>query len=157
MSDLARLLQQYGYGEQPNALARDGETFDTSNVLAGMPRPNALANALRVAGAPPRDEHGFLFSNVGGELKFNPYEAVKNFMGYRAPPGALSTSGDDAPVRNAAEVAGWLGASGLGLNFAGQVPKNSLGMFGGRLAKPALARLGQRDGGVLQEGPDAWA
>lgn len=138
MSDLARLLQQYGYGEQPNALAQDAPAVDTSNVLAGMPqRKNALADALRVAGVPQKDEHGFLFSNVGGELRFNPYEAIKNFMAYRAPPGALSTSGDDAPVRNSAEAAGWLGLSGLGLNFAGQTPKNALGIFGGRLAKTA--------------------
>lgn len=118
MSDLARLLQQYGYG-QPNALAQDGESFDTSNVLAGMPRQNALAKALQTAGVPPRDEHGFLFSKVGGELKFNPYEAIKNFMSYRAPPGALSTSGDNTPIRNAADAAGWVGLSGMGLNWAG--------------------------------------
>lgn len=134
MSDLARLLQQYGYGEQPNALSQDGVSYDTSNVLAGMPKPNALADALRVAGVPQKDEHGFLFSNVGGELKFSPYEAIKNFMAYRAPPGALSTSGDDTPVRHAADVAGWVGLSGLGLNAFGAVPANAVGSAGGKLA-----------------------
>lgn len=113
---------------------------------------DALREALRVAMAPnrladgqmatqdfapqpqPSDEHGFLFSRVGGDLKFNPYEAVKNFMSYRAPPGALSTSGDDTPIRNAADVAGWVGMSGIGLNAFGAVPANALGSAGARLA-----------------------
>lgn len=117
---------------------------------------DALREALRLAMAPnrladgqiatqdfapqpqPRDEHGFLFSRVGGGLKFNPYEAVKSFMGYRAPPGALSTSGDDAPIRNAADVAGWVGMSGLGLNAFGAVPANALGSAGAK-APQALA------------------
>lgn len=92
--------------------------------------------------AKPKDEHGFLFSNVGGDLKFNPWESVKNFMGYRAPPGALSTSGDDAPIRNSMDTAGWLGISGLGLNWAGAVPANAAGIFGGRLGAKNLADQG---------------
>ncbi len=92
--------------------------------------------------AKPKDEHGFLFSNVGGDLKFNPWESVKNFMGYRAPPGALSTSGDDAPIRNSMDTAGWLGISGLGLNWAGGVPANAAGIFGGRLGAKNLADQG---------------
>lgn len=84
--------------------------------------------------AKPKDEHGFLFSNIGGELKFNPWESVKNFMSYRAPPGALSTSGDSTPVEHAFDTAGWVGMPGLGLNYAGMMPTNALGSAGGKLA-----------------------
>lgn len=141
MSDLARLLQQYGYAEPQNPLG-SGATVSTQDVMAGMPRPNALADALKIAGAAPKEERGFLFSNIDGQLKFNPWEAVKGFMSYQAPPGALSTSGDDTPVRNAADVAGWVGLSGLGLNAFGAVPANALGSAGAQAPKAANRIIG---------------
>ncbi len=88
--------------------------------------------------AKPKDEHGFLFSNVGGELKFNPWEHIKGFMGYRAPPGALSTSGDSKPIEDAFNAAGWVGLSGMGLNAFGAVPANAVGSAGARLAGKAM-------------------
>lgn len=93
---------------------------------------------------PQDDEHGFLFSRVGGDLKFNPYEAIKKFMAYRAPPGALSTSGDDTPVRDAADVAGWVGMSGLGLNAFGAVPANALGSAGAKAPQALRASVPPR-------------
>lgn len=91
--------------------------------------------------AKPKDEHGFLFSNIGGELKFNPWEHIKGFMGYRAPPGALSTSGDSKPIEDAFNAAGWVGLSGMGLNAFGAVPANAVGSAGARLAAKAAPAI----------------
>lgn len=89
-----------------------------------------------------QDEHGFLVSKVGGQLQFNPWEAVKNFMGYQGSPGSLSTSGNDQPIRDAFDTAGWIGMPGLGLNYAGMAPTNAAGIFGGRLGAENLAKQG---------------
>lgn len=95
-----------------------------------------LAEALRIAtrnnlDPQPQDEHGFLFSNVGGQLKFNPWEAVKNVMSHQGAPGSAST-GDGQIIRDAADVGGWIGMSGLGLNAVGGVPANALGSAGAK-------------------------
>ncbi len=114
-------------------MADPKDEISTQDILAQYgPTPQAK----------PKDEHGFLFSNIGGELKFNPWEHIKGFMGYRAPPGALSTSGDDQPIRDAFDTAGWVGLPGLGLNYAGALPANSVGIFGGRLGAANLAKQG---------------
>jgi hypothetical protein len=118
MSELARLLQQYGYGEQPNPLAQDGVTYDTSNVLAGMPRPNALADALRTAASsiPENKEASLSMLNmVRGGLG-----TAANWLEGRPEIGKDTL----AP----------LGAGLMGSAFA---PQNALGIFGGRLAKTA--------------------
>ena len=49
MSELADALARFGQGYQSDALTSDGEIYDSTNILARMPRPNALAEALRVA------------------------------------------------------------------------------------------------------------
>ncbi len=134
MSDLARLLQQYGYGEQPNALAQDGVTYDTSNVLAGMPKKNALADALRIAmqsipenkdlPAPafPFDPRSLSMANmVRGGL-----DTAASWLDYQNKPQPSDYKASD--------VMGPLGAGFMGSLFA---PKNALGIFGGRLAKTA--------------------
>lgn len=97
---------------------------------------------LRQYAPQDQDEHGFLISRVGGQLKFNPWEAVKGFMGHQGSPGSASTSGDLQPIRDAADVAGWAMAPSLGLNWAGMGPSNSVGIFGGRLGADTLAQQG---------------
>ncbi len=110
-------------------MADPKDEITTADILAQYgPTPQAK----------PKDEHGFLFSNVGGELKFNPWEHIKGFMGYRAPPGALSTSGDSKPIEDAFNAAGWVGLSGMGLNAFGAVPANAVGSAGARLAGKAM-------------------
>lgn len=124
MSDLARLLQQYGSGEQPNALAQDGVTYDTSNVLAAMPKPNPLADALRIAmrSLPENKEHAFSMSNMlrGG------LDTAASWLDYQNKP----QPSDYKP----SEMLAPLGAGLMGTAFA---PQNALGIFGGRLAKTA--------------------
>lgn len=84
--------------------------------------------------AKPKDEHGFLFSNVGGELKFNPWEHIKGFMGYRAPPGALlSESGDSKPIEDAFNAAGWTALPGLGLSWTGAMAPGGMKAAGSTL------------------------
>lgn len=122
MADPDDILRQYGPDPLP---------YPEEQPSYAPPKPPA----------PPSND-GMLFSLKDGELKFNPWESVKNFMSYRAPPGALSTSGDDAPIRNSMDTAGWLGLSGLGLNWAGAVPANAAGIFGGRLGAKNLAEQG---------------
>ncbi len=92
-----------------------------------------------------KDEHGFLFSNIGGQLKFNPWESIKGLMSYRGAPGHLSTSGDLQPIRDAADTAGWVGMPGLGLNYAGVMPTNIVGAAGGKLASKAATELPARE------------
>ncbi len=99
-------------------------------------------NILRQYAPQDQDEHGFLVSRVGGQLKFNPWEAVKSFMGHQGSPGSASTSGDLQPIRDAADVAGWAMSPSLGLNWAGMGPSNSVGIFGGRLGADTLAQQG---------------
>lgn len=133
MSDLARLLQQYGYG-QLNALAQDGESYDTSNVLAGMPRTNPLSAALRTAmnaipenkelPAPafPLDPRSLSMANmVRGGL-----DTAASWLDY----GNKPQPSDYKP----SEMLAPLGAGLMGSAFA---PQNAVGIFGGRLAKTA--------------------
>ena len=127
MSDLARLLQQYGYGEQSNALAQDGVTYDTSNVLAAMPKPNPLADALRIAmrSLPENKEHAFSMSNMlrGG------LDTAASWLDYQNKP----QPSDYKP----SEMLAPLGAGLMGTAFA---PQNALGIFGGRLADAMVLR-----------------
>jgi len=66
-----------------------------------------------------------------------PWEAAKRLVASQYGPGALSTSGNLQPIKDSTEVAGAVMAPSLGLNLAGVMPKNALGIFGGRLAKTA--------------------
>lgn len=92
--------------------------------------------------APPSNDGALFRIGEQGDLQFKPWESIKSFMSYRAPPGALSTSGDDQPIRDAFDTAGWVGMPGLGLNYAGVLPANSVGIFGGRLGAKSLAEQG---------------
>lgn len=130
MSDLARLLQQYGYGEQPNPLAQDGVSYDTSNVLAGMPKPNPLAAALRTAMnaipenkelPPPQffmDPRSISMANMlrGG------LDTAASWIDY----GNKPQPSDYKPSEMLAPL-------GAGLMGTAMAPANALGAFGGRL------------------------
>jgi hypothetical protein len=128
MSELARLLQQYGYGEQPNPLAQDGVTYDTSNVLAGMPRPNALADALRTAASSIPENK----SLPEPAFPFDPRSmSMLNMVR-----GGLGTAANwlEGRPEIGKDTLAPLGAGLMGSAFA---PQNALGIFGGRLAKTA--------------------
>lgn len=103
---------------------------------------------LEPYGKAPIDERGFLWPwmRQGDKLSpavpgivHEPYEALKRLLSQYSP-----GTGDEQPVRDAANVAGAVMLPSLGLNAMGMMPKNAVGIFGGRLAatadKAALAK-----------------
>ena len=65
-SELARILSQYGDDYQNPLSQYDSADLDTRNVLAGMPKPNPVASALRTAAEyiPPNREHSISLANM---------------------------------------------------------------------------------------------
>lgn len=128
MNEFDRINQLYT-GEPDNTLSRDGITYDTSNVLAGIRRPNALADALRIAMAhvPENREHSMsLLNALRGSLN-----TAANWVEGRPEVGPDTL----APL-------GAAGLTSMGLNAVGAIPRNSLGIFGGRIAANRLADTG---------------
>lgn len=95
---------------------------------------------------PPTPERGTLLPimRTGDKLEpavpgviHEPWEAVKRLILSQYGPGSASTSGDIQPIKDSFEAAAAVAAPGLGLNAAGMMPKNAVGIFGGRLARTA--------------------
>lgn len=102
--------------------------------LAEFPQWNALDPG-------PEGERGFLLPIMrqGNKLSpavpgilHEPYQSLARLLQSYQP-----GTGDEQPVRDAANVAGAVMMPSLGLNAMGMMPKNALGIFGGRLAKTA--------------------
>lgn len=101
----------------------DGVSFDKQPFLPYAFTPAGVGKmAMGLPGA-------------AASMVYEPYQALKRLLSeegqYR--PG----SGDTKPIEDATNVAGAVMLPGLGLNAAGMVPKNAVGIFGGRLAKTA--------------------
>lgn len=135
---LASLLTRnaLGYGETPvlDSLQGDGITYDTADILRRVRKPNALADALRVAKT-------YVPENT--ELPQPQFFMDPRAMSLRnALRGGLDTAANWVEGRPeiGPDTLAPLGAgvmTSMGLNAFGMLPKNSLGIFGGRLAKTA--------------------
>ena len=135
---LASLLTRnaLGYGETPvlDSIQGDGITYDTADILRRVRKPNALADALRVAKT-------YVPENT--DLPQPQFFMDPRAMSLRnALRGGLDTAANWVEGRPeiGPDTAFPLGAgvmTSMGLNAFGMLPKNSLGIFGGRLAKTA--------------------
>ena len=123
-------LEKYGYGLRPNALAADAITYDTSNVLAGIPKGNQLSDALRA---------------TRNAIPENPDHSVSMLNMVRGGLGSAANWLEGAPKIGPDTLAP-MGASvmtSMGLNAFGAIPKNAAGIFGGRIAANRLAEAGR--------------
>lgn len=118
---------------------------EIENILAqyAPQNPDGESSALRNALAGPTTERGYLWPwmKEGDKLSpavpgiiHEPWEAVQRLLTQAYYP---TGSGDAAPVGDALAAAGAVALPSLGLNVAGMMPKNALGVFGGQLAKTA--------------------
>lgn len=124
------ILDRYGYGFRPNALSADGVSYDTSNVLAGIPKRNAVSDALRAArnAIPENRNHSVSMLNM-----------VRGGLGSAA--NWLEGSPEIGPDTLAPMGAGLM--TSMGLNAFGAIPRNAAGIFGGRIAANRLAETGR--------------
>lgn len=124
------ILDRYGYGFRPNALSADGVSYDTSNVLAGIPKRNAVSDALRAARSaiPENRDHSVSMLNM-----------LRGGLGSAA--NWLEGSPEIGPDTLAPMGAGLM--TSMGLNAFGAIPRNAAGIFGGRIAANRLAETGR--------------